>query len=68
MSINARTKETLPKMPSRDAWTEAWRKHWSKAGQPGYELAVGGRGGDERDFLTTPPWFDKSWRAADFEW
>jgi hypothetical protein len=52
MSINARTKKTLPKMPSRDAWTEAWRKHWSKVGQPGYELPVGGRGGDERDFLT----------------
>ena len=43
----------LPKLPSRDAWAEAWRKHWSKVGLPGYELPVGGPGGDDRDFLQT---------------
>ena len=43
---------TLPKFPSRDAWARAWQIHWSKVGTPGYELPVGGPGGDERDFLT----------------
>ena len=42
---------TLPKFPSHDAWARAWRKHWSKVGLPGYELPVGGPGGDEREFL-----------------
>jgi uncharacterized protein (TIGR00730 family) len=31
----------------------AWQKTWSKVGTPGYELPVGGPGGDERRFLTT---------------
>ncbi len=34
-----------------DEWERAWQKHWSKVGLPGYELPVGGPGGDERDFL-----------------
>lgn len=42
----------LPKFPSRDAWARAWQSHWSKVGTPGYELPIGGPGGDERDFLT----------------
>ena len=53
MNIGARATKTLPKMPTRDAWAESWQKHWSKLGQPGYELPVGGPGGDEREFLKT---------------
>jgi uncharacterized protein (TIGR00730 family) len=34
-----------------DEWDQQWRRHWSKVGMPGYELPVGGPGGDERDFL-----------------
>jgi uncharacterized protein (TIGR00730 family) len=34
-----------------DEWEQSWQKHWSKVGLPGYELPVGGPGGDERDFL-----------------
>jgi len=34
-----------------DAWERSWQRHWSKVGLPGYELPVGGRGGDEREFL-----------------
>jgi uncharacterized protein (TIGR00730 family) len=34
-----------------DEWDRQWREHWSKVGMTGYELPVGGPGGDERDFL-----------------
>src|SRR6516225_8452050 len=34
-----------------DEWEQSWQKHWSKVGLPGYELPVGGPGGDEREFL-----------------
>ena len=51
MSTKSRTKATLPRQPSPDAWSRAWQMHWSKVGLPGYELPVGGPGGDERDFL-----------------
>jgi uncharacterized protein (TIGR00730 family) len=37
--------------PNRDEWDQQWQQHWSKVGLPGYELPVGGPGGDERDFL-----------------
>ena len=37
----------LPKMPSHDAWSKSWQKHWSQSGMPGYELPPG----DDRDFL-----------------
>jgi uncharacterized protein (TIGR00730 family) len=37
--------------PVPDQWERQWQEHWSKVGQPGYELPVGGRGGDEREFL-----------------
>ncbi len=37
--------------PHLDAWERSWQKHWSKVGLPGYELPVGGRGADEREFL-----------------
>ena len=40
-------------MPSHDAWSRAWKRNWSKVGLPGYELPVGGPGGDEREFLAT---------------
>ncbi len=36
---------------SIDEWDRQWRQHWSRVGMPGYELPVGGPGGDERDFL-----------------
>ena len=39
------------KTPAPDAWERQWQQHWSKVGLPGYELPVGGPGGDERDFL-----------------
>src|SRR5215471_5368412 len=39
--------------PTPDAWERSWQKHWSKVGMPGYELPVGGPGGDEREFLAT---------------
>ena len=53
MSTKARTKTTLPSFPSRDAWTEAWQKHWSKVGLPGYELPTVGTGDAERDLLNS---------------
>jgi hypothetical protein len=43
MSAKARIRTKLPEFPSRDAWSAAWQKHWSKVGLPGYELPVGGR-------------------------
>src|SRR4029434_7048185 len=46
-----RTRNTLPKMPSRDAWATSWEKHWRKTTQPGYELPAGGDG--ERQLLAT---------------
>lgn len=36
---------------NHDLWHQRWRQYWSKVGQAGYELPVGGPGGDERDFL-----------------
>ena len=51
MSTKARIRPNLPHFPSRDAWSTAWQKHWSKVGLPGYELPVGGRGADDREFL-----------------
>jgi len=44
-------KTKLPALPAADAWERAWQKHWSKVGSPGYELPVGGPGGDERELL-----------------
>ena len=41
------------KAPVLDQWEQQWQQRWSKVGTPGYELPVGGPGGDERDFLTT---------------
>ncbi len=32
-------------------WDLQWQEHWSKVGLPGYELPVGGRGAEEREFL-----------------
>ena len=42
-------KKSLPQMPTHDAWARAWRTHWRKAVQPGYELPPG----EERDFLAS---------------
>ncbi len=44
-------KTSLPGFPSRDAWSTAWQRHWSKVGLPGYELPTGGAGSEERTFL-----------------
>jgi SLOG cluster4 family len=46
------SKSKLPRSPAAAVWEHAWQKHRSKVGLPGYELPVGGRDGDERDFLT----------------
>jgi uncharacterized protein (TIGR00730 family) len=48
--MNKKT-SALRKSPALDAWDQQWQQHWSKVGTPGYELPVGGPGGDERDFL-----------------
>ncbi len=53
MSTKTRIKTNLPQFPSRNAWSAAWQKHWSKVGLPGYELPTDGPGGGEREFLTT---------------
>jgi uncharacterized protein (TIGR00730 family) len=47
--------QTSPRRKSRssDEWEQQWQRHWSRVGTPGYELPVGGPGGDERDFLAT---------------
>ncbi len=44
-------KRTHHKSASADTWDLQWRRHWSRVGMPGYELPVGGPGGEERDFL-----------------
>ncbi len=46
-------KQSSPRHKSgtTDEWDRQWQQHWSKVGLPGYELPVGGPGGDERDFL-----------------
>lgn len=36
-----------------DPWDQRWQQYWSKVGLPGFELPVGGPGGDEREFLAT---------------
>ena len=40
-------------MDHADEWEKSWQHRWSKVGLPGYELPIGGPGGDERDFLAT---------------
>lgn len=51
MSTSPSIKRRLPSFPSRDAWSTAWQKHWSKIGLPGYELPADGAGDAERKFL-----------------
>jgi uncharacterized protein (TIGR00730 family) len=51
-------KATLQPM---DEWERAWQRRWSKIGLPGYELPVGGPGGDERDFLANARTPEKEW-------
>jgi hypothetical protein len=55
----ARNTNQVRKMPAADEWERAWQTHWSKVGMPGYELPVGGPGGDERDFLAHARTVDK---------
>jgi uncharacterized protein (TIGR00730 family) len=55
----------LPRMLSRDAWTKSWDEYWSKAGSPGYELPVGGPGGEEREFLADARTPEKEWDRLD---
>jgi uncharacterized protein (TIGR00730 family) len=47
------SKRPSPRRPPLTAreWDQRWQRHWSKVGLPGYELPVGGPGGDEREFL-----------------
>jgi len=45
-----RAAAALPTMPTRDAWARAWQQHWSRVGQPGYELPAGD---EEAEFLAT---------------
>jgi uncharacterized protein (TIGR00730 family) len=47
------TTTTPRQMPTTDDWERSWQKHWRKVGLPGYELPVGGPGGDDRRFLAT---------------
>ena len=49
--LKSSSRSKLPALPTTKAWERAWQKHWSKVGMPGYELPVGGRGGEEREFL-----------------
>jgi uncharacterized protein (TIGR00730 family) len=46
---------------SLDEWERGWQKRWSKIGMPGYELPIGGPGGDERDFLANIRTPEKEW-------
>ncbi len=39
------------KSTAADEWDKQWEAHWSKVGMPGYELPVGGPGGEDREFL-----------------
>jgi uncharacterized protein (TIGR00730 family) len=53
MNRNSHPQKTRRPAKAADQWERSWRDHWSKIGLPGYELPVGGRDGDERDFLAT---------------
>jgi uncharacterized protein (TIGR00730 family) len=46
-----KTKRTSLK--PQNLWEQRWQQYWSKVGLPGFELPVGGPGGDEREFLST---------------
>jgi uncharacterized protein (TIGR00730 family) len=48
MALKRKTGRGSP--PAND-WDAQWKKTWSKAGMPGYELPADGTGGEERDFL-----------------
>ncbi len=47
----SKTASPRRKSSATDEWDKQWQEHWSKVGMPGYELPVGGPGGDEREFL-----------------
>jgi len=53
MSKTSRSVSPRRRSPALDQWERQWQEYWSKVGQSGYELPVGGRGGDEREFLAT---------------
>ena len=42
---------SLPKLPTAEAWERQWKARWSKIGLPGYELPASG-GEAERELLT----------------
>lgn len=46
-----RTKTSSRSRRRPDDWERQWQQRWSRIGAPGYELPVGGPGGDEREFL-----------------
>lgn len=43
----ASNRPSLPGFPAAKAWENAWQKHWSKVGLPGYELPAG----EDQEFL-----------------
>jgi uncharacterized protein (TIGR00730 family) len=53
MNKKPRPKKAPRSTTAAAEWERSWQEHWSKVGLPGYELPVGGPGGDERDFLAT---------------
>lgn len=48
----SKTRARAKQSATLDDWEHSWQKYWSKVGLKGFELPVGGPGGDERDFLT----------------
>ncbi len=51
MKRKTKPDRTAAKQKPLDNWEHSWQEHWSKVGLPGYELPVGGPGGEEREFL-----------------
>ena len=52
-----RTKKSLPKMPTHDAWARSWQQHWRKTTQSGYELPIASDA--ERELLAVSRTLDK---------
>ena len=52
MTRKRRSKAKKDRHSAADLWERSWQQNWSKVGLPGYELPVGGPGGQEREFLS----------------
>jgi uncharacterized protein (TIGR00730 family) len=46
-----RRTSSIPRKGALDGWDQSWRRYWSTAGLPAYELPAGGPDSEERDFL-----------------